>query len=106
MNELTNEYMIYFSIGTVLNSIAHLTAIIASIIIVAKVKKTATYLMLLGSILKIIMVILSIVLPILTKTPESLLSLQGGISILTGLSLFVFALGFILYAAQLVKQNP
>ncbi|MDD7887443.1 hypothetical protein [Flavivirga sp. 57AJ16] len=106
MSELTNDYMIYFSIATVFNSIAHLMAIIASIILVTKVKKTGTYLMLLGSILKIIMVILNIALPILTRTSESLLSLQGGLSILTSLSVFIFALGFILYATQLVKQNP
>ncbi len=107
MEEFTivNDYMISFTIGTILNSIAQLIVLIASIILINKVKKTATYLILFGAILKIIMAVVGIVFPFLTKEPESMLNIQGIISILTGMSLLIFAIGFVLYSTQMIKQN-
>ncbi|WP_299555741.1 hypothetical protein [Seonamhaeicola sp.] len=100
-----NDFMISFYIGTTLSFLALLIMLVASIILIIKIKSTATYLMLFGSILKIVMAALGTILPILSKDPEGLLKIQGTISLLSGLSVLIFAIGLIMLSARLARQH-
>ena len=100
-----NNYMIYFTVGSIINGISQLMILIASIILVSKIAKPGTYLILIGAILKIITLILGFIIPIFSPGSESLVNFQGINSILIGLSLFVFALGLILFTTQAVQKN-
>ncbi len=100
----TDNYMIYFTVGTILSSVSHFIILIASIFLVGKIKKTATYLILTGAILKTITLILGVILPHIYGVTD-ITSMQGINSILIGLSLSLFAVGFILFSMQLAKEN-
>ncbi|NMH89475.1 hypothetical protein [Flavivirga algicola] len=108
MDELTvaNDFFNSAIIGTIFSGISHILLLIGSIIILNKQKTTASFLILLGAIFMILTSLIGILWPVLSQgNYEKVLEVQGIISIISGLSYFIFALGILLFAVQLIKKE-
>ena len=101
-----NDYLNNVIIAGVFSSISHLLILIGVIIIISKQKNAGSLLMFFGQILILLVSITNIIWPILFKTgSEKVIQIQSIISILSGISYFIFALGLLLFSIRLIKKE-
>ncbi|WP_303318955.1 hypothetical protein Q4Q34_00065 [Flavivirga abyssicola] len=100
-----NDFMTSAIIGNAFSGISQLLLLIGSIIILNKQKNTASFLILFGTIAMILVSFAVILAPFfLEGYAEKALGVQSKLSILGGLSRFIFALGLLLFSIRLIKK--
>ncbi|AUP77861.1 hypothetical protein [Flavivirga eckloniae] len=102
---IADNYMIYFSIGSIISGISLIITLIASIILVSKIAKPSTYLILFGAILKVITLLFGFFIPHISSGSENLITFQAINSIFIGFSVLIFAIGLIMFSTQIIQEK-